>query len=69
MRTWLRDIRAEKGFSQEDMSRKLGVSRPYYSRIEGGYRQQKMSIQMAKKLADALETPIDTILRYESERE
>lgn len=69
MRTWLRDIRAKKGFSQEDMSRKLGVSRTYYSRIESGYRQQRMSIEMAKKLADALETPIDTILRYESERE
>lgn len=69
MRTWLRDIRTKKGILQEDMSKKIGVSRAYYSRIENGYRQQKMSIDMAQKLADVLEVPIDTILRNESEKE
>lgn len=68
MRTWLRDIRLEKGILQEDVSKKIGVSRAYYSRIENGYRQQKMSIEMAQKLADALGVPIDTILQNEKNR-
>ena len=66
MRTWLKDIRQKKGILQEDVSKKSGVSRAYYSRIENGYRQQKMSIEMAQKLAEALGVPIDTILKNES---
>lgn len=67
MRTWLKDIRTKKKISQGDMAEQLGVSRPYYSRIENGCRQQKMSIEMAYKLSKILGISIESILKLESD--
>ena len=66
MRTWLKKIREEKGFLQEDLAKKTGVSRAYYSRIESGERQKRMSIDMAQKLSSALDVPIDAIIKNEN---
>lgn len=65
MREWLRNARREKGISQESLSKKIGISRAHYTRIENGYRQQKMTIEMAQKLATVLDIPIETVLQNE----
>ena len=65
MRNWLRDARIKRGISQEYVSKEIGVSRAHYTRIENGYRQQKMTIEMAQKLAKVFDISIDTILQNE----
>lgn len=44
MRKYLRDIRKKLRLSQQSVAEKLGITSQYYSLIENGDRQQKMSI-------------------------
>ncbi len=53
MRVWLREIRMQKGFSQEKIAEQLEVTRPYYTQIEMGYRRP--SPKLAQKLGSILE--------------
>ena len=32
-------LRSDQGITQEEMSRRMGISRPFYSQIESGYRR------------------------------
>ena len=67
MRVYLRKMREQAGLTQLEVAKKLNISEGSYSLIENGKRQIKMSIDMAKKLAEAFEVPIDTILENEAE--
>lgn len=67
MREYLKELRENKGESQQSVAEKIGVTRQYYQLIESGERQSKMTIEMAKKLAAAFEVPIDTILKNENQ--
>ena len=49
MRTWLKDIRNERGLLQTEVASKAGISRPFYTMIETGKRNP--STKLAKKLA------------------
>ena len=66
MRDWLREKRRERGLTEEHMAERLGISAPYYSFIENGLRQKKMTIDFAVKLADALSIPLDAVIRWET---
>lgn len=37
-RKWLTDYREERGLQQHEVARQAGISRSYYSAIEGGHR-------------------------------
>lgn len=57
----LKRIRIEKHFSQSELSKLSGVGNVYISNLERNIKS-KPSIEIAKKLADALKTPVDELL-------
>ena len=65
MRKWLKDIRNEKGLSQQNVAEQLGIRQQYYCMIENGERQKDMSVAMAEKLAGVLDVPLTVILDNE----
>lgn len=54
LRTWLKDIRASKEFTQEQVAEASGITRAYYTRIENGTRGEPLPVDTAKKIADTL---------------
>ena len=68
MRDWLERARTEKGLTQAETAKKLGISENYYFRIEKGERQKKMDITLAAKLSVILDVPLEDIFAYESEK-
>lgn len=65
VREYLKKIRNEKGLTQLDIAQKLNISESYYNLIEHGERQNNMSIELACKLSEILEIPIEIILEKE----
>ena len=53
MRGWLIEIREKKGFTQEQIATRCGISRQYYGMIESGARNA--SVVVAKRLGFVLE--------------
>ncbi len=49
---WVKKIRIEKGFAQQDVANAAGVARGAYANIENGSRRP--SVDMAKKIAAVL---------------
>lgn len=64
---WLRKIRQEKNFTQEKASSLAGLDRGYYSMIEIGIRRP--SVEVAKKIASALDFDWTRFYEDESEKE
>lgn len=52
MREWLKKIREDKGLTQEDVAKMVGISRSTYGHIESGERGATVS--NAQKIAAAL---------------
>ncbi|WP_079475585.1 helix-turn-helix transcriptional regulator [Marinococcus halophilus] len=50
MRNWLLNTRKQKGLTQEEVAKKIGISRNAYAMIERGDRG--VTVSNAKKLAD-----------------
>lgn len=61
------DIRKKKGFSQEDLAKLIGISRPVMVQIEAGKRG--LEVLELLKISEVLEFSIDTFLsnRYATE--
>lgn len=57
----LKRIRTEKGMSQGDISRTLGVSRGFVSNIENGKTNPTLST--ITKIAEAIGVSTDTLLK------
>ena len=53
------NFRNEKGFSQEDMAKKLSVSIPYYCQVEN--RKRRLSYKTAFLISQILECKPDDI--------
>ena len=51
LRDWLKEARAARGFTQQEISERLGISIAHYCMIETGKRKERMDIQLANKLA------------------
>ncbi|MBI2634733.1 helix-turn-helix transcriptional regulator [Candidatus Peregrinibacteria bacterium] len=56
----VREIRKQKGFSQEELATKSGLHRTYISDIERGDRN--VSLKNVEKIAKALRVPIGNLL-------
>ena len=54
MREWLKDIRVEKGFTQQQVADAVGITLQYYYYIEKGDRCRPEKIKHEKKIADVL---------------
>ena len=65
MRVWLKDLRNAKGWTQEIVANKLGVSRQAYAQIEAGERQADLNLSTASKLADIFKISLSKIRNYE----
>jgi len=57
----MKKIRLEKGMSQGDICRTLGLDRAYISNVENG--KQNLTISTMEKVAKALEVNIDILLK------
>lgn len=52
MRVWLKKLRLQREFTQEDVSSHSNIERPYYTMIEQGNRNP--SVKVAKAIAITL---------------
>ncbi|MEF2293102.1 helix-turn-helix transcriptional regulator [Virgibacillus dokdonensis] len=52
MRTWLKGLRMQRGYTQERVSIESGIERSYYTMIEQGKRNPSVSV--AKSIAVTL---------------
>lgn len=66
-RTWMKALRMKKGLSQTVTGEKLGMSQTYYSMIESGQRKKELSLELATKIAELFDVPLDTIIAAEKE--
>lgn len=65
-REYLMRIRVEKDLSQGDISNRAGIIQSTYSRIENGYKGALMCARQLIALADALEVPLEELVRAEA---
>jgi len=65
MRNRLRELRAERGWSQGALGQELGVSRQTINAIETG--KFDPSLPLAFKIAILFRQPIEKIFEYEAE--
>ena len=58
-RRMLKERRKALGLSQQELADMVGISRPYYVRLESGEREGKLDLW--QKIATALDVPIENI--------
>lgn len=51
-REWLTDARASQGLTQQEVARRAGIDRSFYTQIEVGTRNP--SVDTSKRIADVL---------------
>ena len=54
MRTWLKDIRERLNLTTFEAANAAGIWQSYYSSIENGTRGNPLNVDIAKKIAEAL---------------
>ena len=59
----VRQLRLERGWTQDEFSRRFGFNFKHYQRIEQG--QQNLELATLNKLADAFGIPIDQVLVFD----
>ena len=60
-------LRNMKGFSQEEIAEKIGISRQAYAKWESG--DTVPDVNKCAKLAEVYETTIDTLMNFETHKE
>lgn len=68
LRDYLIKLRNEKRLSQQDVARKLGISRQYYQMIETGERQKHLDLSLAGGLAALFDVSVMDIEHFEEAR-
>lgn len=63
---FLRAERVARGFTIEQFSTEVGISRQYLSDIEAGRRLLKRRPDLIKKMADVLGVPVTKLYRDEA---
>ena len=66
MRGYLKELRAQKGFTQIEVAKKLDVSESYYSLIESGARKQEMPLSFAQKISEVFGVTVDFVIEKEN---
>ena len=54
MRHWLKEIRKEMGYTQQQVAERSGISRSFYNQIESPFRRKGLSTQTAKEIGKVL---------------
>ncbi len=65
MRVWLKDLRNTKGWTQEIVANKLGISRQAYAQIEAGERQADLNLSTLTALSEIFKISVSKIIKYE----
>ena len=65
MRIWLKRLREEHQMSQQTLADMLDISQNYYSSIENGERQKKLSLPLANNLAKVFDVSVEWIIEQE----
>lgn len=65
MKNRIRDLRSDKGFTQEDLAKAIGVSRQTINAIEKG--KFDPSLPTAFRLAKLFDLKIEEVFRFEEE--
>lgn len=60
---YLKELREKKGYSYEDMAKKLGISKAYYWQIE--HKNRRLYYEKAKEIAKIFELKPDDIFYEE----
>lgn len=66
MRTYLKELRDEKNFTQKYVADNLGISQNYYSCIENGLKQKEISFVLLLKFADFFNVDINDLVAAET---
>ncbi len=65
MRSWLKELRQRNLETQSETAKKLDISESYYNMIENGERQKRLSMELARKIADVFGVSLDYISEQE----
>ncbi|MFD2172093.1 helix-turn-helix transcriptional regulator [Tumebacillus lipolyticus] len=65
MRTLIKEMRIERGWTQEELSERVGVSRQTIISLEAG--KYKASLVLAHKLAQAFDCAIENLFIFEGD--
>lgn len=66
-RQYLVELRTQRNETQQDVASSIGITRQYYSLIEGGNRQQNMDIMLVSLLANHFNVPVADLIKKEQE--
>ena len=61
----IKKLRLEKGWSQERLAKEAGLAQSFIHAVETGKKSPTM--RSLRKIARALEVPIEELIRYEEE--
>ena len=64
-REYLIAMRNERGLTQKDVSRGLGISESYYNLIEHGSRQKNMSFSILLGLSKVMNVSVEVLMNKE----
>lgn len=65
MRSWLREFRKEKNFSQQKIADLMGISIQYYNFIETGRRMPDLTLSTAAKISEIFGISLEEIKKLE----
>ena len=68
MRGYLKELREQKGFSQQNVADSIGITRQYYQQIENGERQKNMDISLVVQLSNLFGISPEAIINDEQKR-
>lgn len=68
MRGYLKELREQKGFSQQNVADSIGITRQYYQQIENGERQKNMDVSLVVQLSNLFGIPPEAIIKEEQKR-
>lgn len=66
MRQYLKELREEKGLTQQEVAEQMGMRPNYYCMIETGSRQIDMNLSVAEKLSKVFDLPVERIIEEEN---
>lgn len=65
MRQYLKELRKERGLTQNDVAERMGIAQGYYSDIELAVKQTDMSLSIVQKISEVFGVPVATIIEEE----
>ena len=65
MRVWMKDARIKAGLTYAQAAEALNISEVYYGYIENGRRIPSMTIQMAARISEVFQIPLEEIIANE----